>query len=46
MKYRRRIFSRVLEITERSKIDLYDVRMFMYLLGFGMGIMYTSMCVG
>ena len=28
--------------TERSELDLYDVSMFMSLLGFGMGIMFAN----
>ena len=39
--YGRRLFSRVLAITERSKLGLYEVPMFMTLLGFGIGIMFA-----
>ena len=36
------VFSRVFAIIERSEMDLYDVPMFLCLLGFGISIMYSS----
>ena len=42
--YVSRVFSRIFAITERSRRGLYDVHMFMSLLGFGM-IILKSMFV-
>ena len=36
------VFSSVFAITERSEMGLYDVRMFMSLFGFGIGMMFAS----
>ena len=36
------VFSSVFAITERSEIGLYDVPMFMSLLGFRIGMMFDS----
>ena len=36
------VFSSVFSITERSEMGVYDVPMFMSLLGFGIGIMLAS----
>ena len=36
------VFSSVFAITERSEICLYDEPMFMYLFGFGIGMMFAS----
>ena len=36
------VFSGVFAITERSEIALYNVPMFMSLLGFGIGMMFSS----
>ena len=36
------VFSSVFAITERSQMGLYDVRMFMSLFGFGIGMMFAS----
>ena len=38
--YGRRLFSRVLAITESNEMEQYEVPMFMYLLVFCMGIMF------
>ena len=40
--YGRRLFSRILTMTDRSEIGLYEVPMFMFLLSFGMGIMFAN----
>ena len=40
--YARRLFSRVLVITEISEMGLYKVPMFMSLLGFGMGYRFAN----
>ena len=36
------VFSSVFAITEKSEMGLYDVHMFMSLLGFRIGIMFAS----
>ena len=36
------VFCSVFAITERSEMGLYDVHMFMYLFGFGIGMMFAS----
>ena len=36
------VFPSVLAITERSEMGLYDVPMFMYVFGFGIGMMFAS----
>ena len=36
------VFSSVLAITERSEMGLYDVPMFMSLVGFGISMMFAS----
>ena len=36
------VFSSVFAITERSEIGLYDVPMFISLIGFGIGMMFAS----
>ena len=36
------VFSSVFAITEKSKMGLYDVPMFMSLFGFGIGMMFAS----
>ena len=38
----RRLFSRVFAITEKRDVGLYEVPLFMYLLGFGMGTMLAN----
>ena len=40
--YGRRLFSNVLEITERRDMGLYEVPLSMSLLGVGMGIMLVN----
>ena len=42
--YESSVFSR-LAIIEISKMGLYDVHMFMYLFGFGIGMMFASCLV-
>ena len=45
MLYGRRLV--ILAITDTSEMGLYEVPMYMFLLGLGMGIMLpTSICVG
>ena len=41
VKYRSSIFSSVFAITEKSKMGLYDVPMFMSLFGFRIGMMFA-----
>ena len=36
------VFSSVFAITKRSEMGLYDVPMFMSLIGFGIGMMFFS----
>ena len=36
------VSSPVFSITERSEMSLYGVPMFMFLLGFGIGMMFAS----
>ena len=36
------VFSSVFAITRRSEMGLYDVPMFMFLFGFGIGMMFAS----
>ena len=40
--YGRKLFIRVLAITEKSEMGLYEVPMFMSLSAFGMGIMFAN----
>ena len=40
--YGRRLFSSFFVITERRDMDLYEVPLFVSLLGFGIGIMLTN----
>ena len=42
MMYGSSVFSSVFVITERSKMGLYDVPMFMSLLGLGIGMMFAG----
>ena len=43
--YGRRFFYRVLAITERSEVGLYEVPMFLSSLGLSMGIMFANIHV-
>ena len=36
------VFSSVVAIAERNEMGLYDVPMFMYLFGFGIGMKFAS----
>ena len=40
------VFSSVFAITERNEMGLYDVHMFMSLLGFGIAMMFANSHVG
>ena len=42
MMYGSSVFSSVFALTERNEMGLYDVHMCMYLLGFGIGMMFAS----
>ena len=40
--YGNSVFSSVFAITERTDMGLYDVPMFMFLFGYGIGMMFSS----